>query len=811
VLDENTTNKEDLLTMNEDLDIVNKILGHRLKSSDIQRILSQLNNRDQATFQTQMSDILRKTSALLEVSRRVSESLSLDLLLPRMVSLISEFLLAERSTIFLKDNLTGELYSRVAQGNLTFEIRIPSNKGIAGHVYLTGKPLIINNPYADPRFNSDVDKKSGYRTRNMICAPILHRHEPIGVIQVLNRTDVSGLKLREDSGFEDADLVLLESIASHAAVGFENARLHDQVTRAQEHAGKLLDVTTAISQELQLKPLLIKIMSALTNFLDADRSTLFLYDEKTDELWSQVAQGSAEIRFPAHLGLAGSVFKSGEKLNIPDAYADERFNRGFDKKSGYKTNTILCMPVMTKAGRSLGVIQVINKKGGPFDEQDERALRAFCAQASIAIENAQLFEEVVQVKNYNESILQSMSNSVITLDADGCLVKANRAALSLFGGETSLDDWTDKSVDQLFGSQNDWVSESIEKVNIEGEQVIAMDMDLVLPLGSEKNDDNASVNMATVPLSDAKGGQIGCMLVMEDISKEKRLRGTMARYMPKEVADRLLEGEGEALGGTLQMASVLFSDIRSFTTISEKLGAQETVKMLNDYFGIMVDLICDNHGILDKFIGDAIMAVFGAPFPGPEDADNAVKTAIQMMQALHPFNARRVVDGKDAVLIGIGVNTGEVLSGNIGSAKRMDYTVIGDGVNLSARLEGATKPYGTPILISEFTVNALHESYRIREIDRIRVKGKTLPVAVFEVMDHLVGHFAHLDDVADCYLQGLSMYKKREWRKALDHFEAAIGINRDASVSRLYVDRCNYFIENPPLADWDGVWTMKSK
>ena len=428
-------------------------------------------------------------------------------------------------------------------------------------------------------------------------------------------------------------------------------------------------------------------MDTVTTFLQADRSTLFLHDSATDELWSQVAQGTNEIRFPSHLGIAGSVFQNGETVNIPDAYSDSRFNPAFDKKTGYRTNTILCMPIHTKAGKALGVIQVINKIGGTFTEHDERRLRAFSAQTSIAIENAQLFEEVVRVKNYNESILRSMSNGVITLDAQGCLVKANRAAESRFGSGQPEGSWEGQGLVELFGSDNAWVEAAVSRINETGEQELAMDMDLALPLGAPGKGDSASVNMAAVPLADAKGEQIGSLLLLEDISNEKRLRGTMARYVPKEVADRLLEGEGDALGGTLQEASVLFSDIRSFTTISERLGARETVTMLNEYFSIMVDLIGNNQGILDKFIGDAIMAVFGAPFTGPRDADNAVRTAVQMMQALHPFNEGRVRAGKSAVHIGIGVNTGEVVSGNIGSSKRMDYTVIGDGVNLAARLK----------------------------------------------------------------------------------------------------------------------------
>jgi adenylate cyclase len=785
-----------------DLDIVNQILGHRLQQDDIQRILSQLSAHDQDTFQNKLGDILKKTSALLEVSRRVSESLSLDVLLPRMVELISEFMGADRSTIFLEDGLTGELYSQVAQGDLTFEIRIPADAGIAGSVFQTGEAVHIPDPYSDPRFNQEVDKKSGYRTRNILCAPIVHRKQVIGVIQVLNRLE---------GVFSAADLTLLVSIANHASAGFENARLHDQVARAREQEGQLLDVTTAISQELQLKPLLHKIMDTVTTFLEADRSTLFLHDPSTDELWSQVAQGTNEIRFPAHLGIAGSVFKSGDTVNIPDAYQDSRFNPAFDKKTGYRTNTILCMPVRTKNGRPLGVIQVINKIGGTFTEHDERRLRAFSAQASIAIENAQLFEEVVRVKNYNESILRSMSNGVITLDAGGRLVKANRAAETRFGSGQETGSWEGHELEQLFGEENEWVGAAIQRINETGEQELAMDMDLALPLGAPGTGASASVNLTAVPLADAKGAQIGSLLLLEDISNEKRLRGTMARYVPKEVADRLLEGEGDALGGTLMEASVLFSDIRSFTTISEKLGARETVTMLNDYFSIMVDKIGNNQGILDKFIGDAIMAVFGAPFAGPRDADNAVVSAIQMMKSLHPFNQERLASGKEPVHIGIGVNTGEVVSGNIGSSKRMDYTVIGDGVNLAARLEGATKPYGTAILVSEFTIGALQDEYRVREVDRIRVKGKTRPVAVFEIMDHLEGLVDGLSEVRERYLQGLDCYKLRDWSAALGHFEDAAEVHESEALSRLYIERCHHFMANPPASDWDGVWTMTSK
>ena len=158
--------------------------------------------------------------------------------------------------------------------------------------------------------------------------------------------------------------------------------------------------------------------------------------------------------------------------------------------------------------------------------------------------------------------------------------------------------------------------------------------------------------------------------------------------------------------------------------------------MLNEYFEEMVDVIFRHHGVLDKFIGDATMALFGVPFNGEHDADDAVTTSNEMFTALSELNRRRTIEGKDLIRIGVGISTGEVIVGNIGSTKRMEYTVIGDSVNLGARLEGATKFYGCNILISEYTNNQLTNGHLTREIDRLQVKGKNEPVAIYEALDH---------------------------------------------------------------------------
>jgi adenylate cyclase len=301
------------------------------------------------------------------------------------------------------------------------------------------------------------------------------------------------------------------------------------------------------------------------------------------------------------------------------------------------------------------------------------------------------------------------------------------------------------------------------------------------------------------------------MLMLEDITNAKRLKSTMARYMTKELADKLLEEGEEALGGKLERATVLFTDIRSFTSISERIGPQETVRMLNEYFSIMVDIILEKGGILDKYIGDAIMAVFGAPFRSPDDADHAVGAAIGMLQALDQYNSRRALEGQELIHMGVGVSTDDVLSGNIGSLKRMDYTVIGDGVNLASRLESANKQYGTQILVAESTVRDLKGDYRLREVDRMRVKGKDRPVGVYEVLDHVPAAVAaRLPELLERFEEALGLYRARDWGVAEKAF-AAIHEGHADEVSRIYQARCVHFARTPPPTDWDGVWTMTEK
>ncbi|MDD5629439.1 MAG: GAF domain-containing protein [Elusimicrobia bacterium] len=782
----------------ESFDIVKTVFQRRLQHADMERILAALSAADREELIAKMGTLLDRISALVEVYNKVSDTLSLDVMLPRLMAIVTEALRADRSTLFLHDSDTRELYSRIAQGDSIGEIRFPSGLGIAGAVFTSGQAVLIPDAYADPRFNQAVDKKTGYRTRNILCAPLRSKGKVIGVTQVLNK---------REGAFDEDDLALLEALTAKAASALENAQLYEKVDKARREESKLLEVTSAIASELKLDTWLAKIIKVTTEMLEADRSTLFIHDPKTGELWSRVAEGlaSKEIRFPATAGIAGACFTAGEAINIPDAYADPRFNQAVDKKTGYRTRSILAMPVVNKEGRKLGLLQVLNKKQGPFVPLDERRLKAFAAQAAIALENAQLFADVSNERNYNESILKSLSNGVVTLDAERRVVKVNDAALRIL--RWTREQALGRGFAELFTDRkNSWLREALDKVAAEGKVQLAMDAEIAA--GTE----TVSANTAFVPLVGIEGEPLGSMLVIEDISAEKRIKSTMARYMTKEVADRLLAGGQEALGGTAQVASVLFSDIRSFTTISESLGARNTVGMLNEYFTEMIEVIFGHKGILDKYIGDAIMAVFGAPFQSPQDADNAVAAANDMIRALRRFNAARASARNIELAIGVGIATGELVSGNIGSLKRMDYTVIGDTVNLASRLEGATKHYGVRILLSAETVSHLKGERKVRELDLIRVKGKNLPVAVYEALDHHSPEtFPEMERTLARFQEGLAHYRQSRWQEAVAAFTEALRAHPKDGPSRLYLERCQHYMAEPPGAGWDGVYVMKTK
>jgi adenylate cyclase len=285
------------------------------------------------------------------------------------------------------------------------------------------------------------------------------------------------------------------------------------------------------------------------------------------------------------------------------------------------------------------------------------------------------------------------------------------------------------------------------------------------------------------------------------------VKGAFEKYVSPDVVSSILQDPKKLnLGGQKKTLSVMFSDIRGFTTISERMGAAELAKFMNDYLSPMTDIVLKHRGTIDKYMGDAIMAIFGAPIEYDNHAEKAADAALEMMSKLEELKANWKALGLPAVDIGIGINTGEMSVGNMGSTRIFSYTVMGDSVNLGSRLEGINKEYGTHIIVSEFTRAVLGPDFICRQLDRVKVKGKKLPVSIFEVMGK--GNDAEKRQLAQKFEAALELYFAQKFLEAQVLFT---GLADKDPTSAIYVERCGMWMQEAPEAGWDGSWTMKTK
>lgn len=779
---------------------------------------------------------------------------------------IGQILQAQHTTIFLVDHDKGQLWSKILQDNVhkPIEIRTPITAGIPGHVASTGQYLNISETSSHPLFSPELEKQIGYKMRNILCMPVLSsKNQVVAVVQLANKT--GGIP------FDGDDEERFRDFASSIGIILESCQSFYVAARNQRGATALLRATQTLGQSLDLEATLQIVMEQARILMQADRSTLFLYRKEMGELWTKVAAADGktmmEIRMSAYRGIAGYVASTGEALNIPDAYKDPRFDPTTDQKTGYVTRNILCLPVFNSANELIGVTQLINKQQSSFTASDEEFMRAFNIQAGIALENARLFENVLLEKQYQKDILQSLSDAVISTDMEGRIVTINDAALELLGcplGEANAKNhkhfWEQNLIGRLvwevvpienlqhrlqdslkFGARHYVPEQSLTiGLYLETRHVAFLQEsdvyilairdrtkpDIFIPWNqpltprsslihaSKVKKIDRSTNLTVNPLTNPEGGVRGGLVVLEDISQEKRMKSTMYRYLTPRVAEQVMAlGDDALMVGERKEVTILFSDIRGYTTLTENLGAAEVVSLLNQYFGTMVEAVFNHEGTLDKFIGDALMAVFGAPLPLTDNhALRAVQSALEMRQRLAEFNRRRIIQEQPQIHIGIGISSGEVVSGNIGSQKRMDYTVIGDSVNLSSRLEGITKEYGCDIVLSEFTYRLCSEHIWVRELDKIRVKGKHQAVNIYELIDdrnHSLD--ANTQEFLFLYHEGRAAYTSRHFQKAMSCFKAAQKIRPRDQAVEIHLERAHNYLLHPPNNSWDGVWTMMNK
>jgi adenylate cyclase len=791
---------------------------------------------------------------------------TLEKVLQAITLKIGQILQAEHTTIFLVDNDKGQLWSKLIKDDVEkpLEIRTPINVGIPGYVATTGQCLNISETITHPLFSLELEKQMGYKIHSILCMPVLSsKNKVVAVVQLANKAGNVPFNYEDEESFRD--------FASSIGIILESCQSFFIAARHQRGATALLRATQTLGQSLDLEATLRMVMEQARILMQADRSTLFLYSKEVNELWTKVAAADGktmmEIRIPANRGIVGYVASTGEALNITDAYKDPRFDPTTDRKTGYITSNILCLPVFNSANELIGVTQLINKQQGSFTSSDEEFMRAFNIQAGIALENARLFESVLLEKQYQKDILQSLSNAVISTDMEGRIVTINGAALQLLGCpleeanskynknlweenlinrfvwdvvpidnlKMRLEDSLKTGAKHFVPEQNLTVGISVITLHSTTSQktdVYIMTVrdptkpDIFLPWNLPLTSQSAllgvtnvkqierSINLTVNPLTNPEGGVRGGLIVLEDISQEKRMKTTMYRYLTPRVAEQVLAlGEDALMVGERKEVTILFSDIRGYTTLTENLGAAEVVSLLNQYFETMVEAVFNYEGTLDKFIGDALMAVFGAPLPLLENhAWRAVQAALDMRHRLAEFNRRRIIQEQPQINIGIGISSGEVVSGNIGSRKRMDYTVIGDGVNLSSRLEGVTKEYGCDIILSEFTYQLCRDRIWARELDKIRVKGKHQAVNIYELIgDRHTSLDTNTQEFLSLYEAGRTAYLLRDFQQAIVSFQAAKRIRPKDQAVNIHLERAINYLKQPPPDSWEGIWSIITK
>jgi adenylate cyclase len=699
----------------------------------------------------------RGATALLRATQTLGQSLDLDATLQIVMEQARILMQADRSTLFLYRKEMGELWTKVAaasDGTKFIEIRISANRGIAGYVASTGKALNIPDAYKDPRFDPSTDQKTGYLTRNILCLPVFNSaNELIGVTQLINK---------QQGSFTASDEEFMRAFNIQAGIALENARLFENVLLEKQYQKDILQSLSDAVISTDMQGRIVTINDAALELLGCplgethskNNKLLWEHNLLGRLVWEVVPIENLQIRLEDSL-------KHGARHYVPEQ------------------------------SLMVGLYQVVSSEYRVLSETPDLGL-SNASYLNGGKQSQVLTCEVEESQQGSDSSPTVLTHNGVVLETSATHYR--RPPLTPQHLILAVRDRTNPDVfipwNQPLIPQSEFLS-----------------ADVVQKL-------ERSTNLTVNPLTNPEGGVRGGLVVLEDISREKRLKTTMYRYLTPHVAEQVMAlGDDALMVGERKDVTILFSDIRGYTTLTENLGAAEVVSLLNQYFETMVEAVFNYEGTLDKFIGDALMAVFGAPLPLTENhAWRAVQSALDMRHRLEEFNQRRIIQAQPQIHIGIGISSGEVVSGNIGSHKRMDYTVIGDGVNLSSRLEGVTKEYGCDIILSEFTYKLCSDRLWVRQLDKIRVKGKHQAVNIYELIgDRTTPLDANTQEFLSHYHNGRTAYLGRDFLKAIASFEAAKRIRPLDQAVNLHLERSRNYQQFPPPDSWDGIWTMIAK
>ena len=557
-------------------------------------------------------------------------------------------------------------------------------------------------------------------TKINIFVPLFHNKHLLGIFGV-------GSKFMGQS-FTNLDLKILEIISNHLTKALFNDKLIKEVeSKKTEINLKLLeletlfDISVAISSVLEIDELAEDVLWRSVGILNASKGML-LIQNKNNPILKPTALFNWEEK-DVLLSKKLNIFKEITENKKGKILKEE--NKTLIQKK-LKEENLIISPLQAK-GKILGYMILCNKetrKGiEKFNSLDLDLLTALCNQAAVAIDNATLFKDITEAKNFNESILTSIATGVITINTLGEVDSINKAGQKIIK----------KVPEKIIGNHYMYLFEKDEHIielitNAEIENKIYSELNTPFLSVSKE----AVVNVSASPRVDLNGKISGLVLTIEDITDISKVKNTFKRYVSKQVVDELLDDDAKLnLGGEKREVTVLFSDIRGFTSMSEKMEPENVVSTLNKYFSLMIDIVFKNNGTLDKIIGDELMIVYGAPTSSKDDTERALKTAVEMQEKINVFNKEREKKGEVPIKVGIGINKGLVVSGNIGSRELMDYTVIGDTVNLGARLCSAAGP--DKIIVSKTVWEATKKIYSYKRLKPIKVKGKRDEINIYEV------------------------------------------------------------------------------
>ena len=627
-------------------------------------------------------------------------------------------IMASSGTIFLLEQKSSEIreLSSIGLKNYSPSIALSESFMLNIKVYQYGH-LDYDEP---PDWIEGGLKEYLIKSKIKTIVPLFHKNNLLGLLCI-------GEKFMSEK-FSDIDYKILEIISNHLTKALYNYELIRDVEQKKKELNiklleleTLFDIGVAISSVLDINDLSHEVLLRAVGILNASKGMFVLNNDNSPilEILSMFNWGEKDFLLSNKI----DVFKQMQKGNRGIILTKDHST---DIQKKLNEQNLIVVPLRAKQNL-LGCMILCDKETRdgvePFKELDLDILSSLSNQAAVAMDNAKLFKEITEAKQFNESILGSIATGVITINSLGEVDSINKAGESIL--RLDHNDILDNHYMFLFEKDK----EIIDLIN-KTEESKKIHSEINIPFLSASDD--TIINISIAPRFDINDNAEGLVMAIEDISDINKVKNTFKRYVSKQVVDNLLDDDTKLkLGGEDREVTILFTDIRGFTAMSEKMEPEKVVLTLNEYFSEMIDIVFKYNGTLDKIIGDELMIVFGAPLSSKDDTDRALITAIEMQKKIIELNKLRKKRNEPPILVGAGINKGRVVSGNIGSRDMMDYTVVGDTVNLGARLCSAAS--AGEIIVSGQVKDSAVNDFNFKELKPILVKGKKDKIDVYRV------------------------------------------------------------------------------